>query len=144
MKIKQLGDLNIDLLEGEYHRFVDDDGTRTNYYLCVGLNGTNKLLFHYIDVDGTPVDYVQTTIDNLPEVALNYLTRVIANNDNLIAHVNYYPGWPTGFDLYYDSNCESNLIDDIVQWEKSHNDFAAKEYSYTEIINGKQRPIGQE
>ena len=138
--MKQIGNLTIELLEGEYYRFATVDPTRINYYLCVGTYKTNKILFQYVDTKNEPVDYVQAVIDNLPKVALEYLVDVLNTNEKVLVFISHVPGSITHFDIYYQSDCESNATDDLLDWMMDHNDWAAKQYNYTEIIDGKQRP----
>ena len=137
----KLGDLDVKLLEGEYHRFQEKD--RINFYLCPGLVGTNKLFFQYVDTLGQPVSFVQAVIDNLPKVALEYLVDALNTNENVLVFISHVPGSITRFDIYYQSDCESNATDDLLDWMMDHNDWAAKQYNYTEIIDGKQRPAGE-
>ena len=141
--MKQIGNLTIELFEGEYYRFATADPTRINYYLCVGTYKTNKILFQYVDTKNVPVDYVQAVIDNLPKVALEYLVDVLNTNEKVLVFVSHVPGSITRFDIYYQSDCESNATDDLLDWMMDHNDWAAKQYNYTEIIDGKQRPAGE-
>ena len=136
----KLGDLDVQLLTGEYHRFQEED--RINFYLCPGLVGTNKLLFQYVDTLGQPVNFVQAVVDNIPKVALEYLVDALNTNENVLVFVSHVPGSITRFDIYYQSDCESNATDDLLDWMIDHNDWAAKQYNYTEIIDGKQRPAG--
>ena len=138
--MKQIGNLTIELFEGEYYRFATADPTRINYYLCVGTYKTNKILFQYVDTKNVPVDYVQAVIDNLPKVALEYLVDALNTNENVLVFISHVPGSITRFDIYYQSDCESNATDDLLDWMMDHNDWAAKQYNYTEIIDGKQRP----
>lgn len=141
--IVKLGDLNVKLLEGEYHRFQKDDGNRANFYLCTGLVGENKLLFQYVDTLNQPVDFVKAVVDNIPNVALEYLVNVLNTHKNVLVFVSHLPGCITCFDIYYGSTCESNVTDDLLDWMMDHNDWAAKTFNYTEIIDGKQRPVGE-
>lgn len=139
----ELGDLSVKLLEGEYHRFKQDDDNRPNFYLCPGLVGENKLLFQYVDTLNQPMDFVQTVIDNIPDVALKYLVNVLNTYKNVLVFVSYVPGGITCFDIYYGNTCKSNNTDDLLDWMMDHNDWAAKQYNYTEIIDGQQKPAGK-
>lgn len=73
----KLGDLDVKLLEGEYHRFRPNDARGGNFYLCLGLVGENKILFQYVDTLNQPKDYVQEVLNNIPEIALKYLVKVL-------------------------------------------------------------------
>lgn len=141
MEIK-LGEMNVRLLEGEYHRFRPTGSRGANFYLCVGLIGENKLLFQCVDTLNQPKDYVQAVIDNIPDVALEYLVDVLNTHKNVLVFMSHVPGNITCFDIYYENTCESNVIDDLLDWMTDHNDWAAKQYNYTEIIDGKQFPAG--
>ena len=142
MKMK-FGNSNIefDLLNGEYRKLEEESGKMICYYLCVGLCGANRILFHYIDTTHEPIDFIQSIIDNLIDMALNYLDGVLNANDNVLVHMSLYPGESTGYNIYYGCDCESNDINDLIAWMSNHNDFAAKEYNFTEIIDGHQQHI---
>lgn len=141
MEIK-LGEMNVRLLEGEYHRFRPTGSRGANFYLCVGLIGENKLLFQYVDTLNQPKDYVQAVIDNIPDVALEYLVDVLNTHKNVLVFISHVPSSITCFDIYYGNTCESNAINDLLDWMMDHTDWAAKQYNYTEIIDGKQSPVG--
>lgn len=138
----KLGDLNVKLLEGEYHRFHKEDGSKDYFYLCPGLVGENKLLFQYVDTLYQPVDFVQAVIDNLPTVAIEYLVDVLNTHKNVLVFISHVPGSITCFDIYYGNTCKSNATSDLLDWMMDHNDWAARQYNYTEIIDGKQCPAG--
>jgi hypothetical protein len=142
VKITLGNDVEVTLLpNGEYRRFLED---AISYYLCTGTYNVNKIIFQYIDITNEPVDFVQTIIDNLPEAALHYLIDVLNENDNILVRLTYYPGEQTGFEIYYQCDCESNEVEDLIDYILKNNDFACEEWKYTEIINGHQRYIGQE
>ena len=134
-------ELEYELLNGEYRRYKEHDGNENAEYLCVGLFNTNKVLFQYIDTLNEPVDFVQSVISNIPEYAMDYLVGVLNKNNNIFIRLTFYPGEPTGFEIYYDCDCKENDINSLIKWMNIHNDFAATEYAYTEIINGHQKHI---
>lgn len=140
MKFKN-SNIEFELLNGEYHRLQQESGERICYYLCVGLCGKNKILFHYIDATQEALDYIQTIMNNLIDTAADYLDSVLQTNDNILVHMTLYPGEPTGYEIYYDCDCDSNNISDIVSWMAEHNDFAAAEYNFTEIVDEHQKCI---
>jgi hypothetical protein len=76
-------EFNFELLDGEYRRYVEEDGSRYGEYLCIGVCGANRVLFQYIDTIGESVDFVQQVIDNIPDFALEYLIDVLDKNINL-------------------------------------------------------------
>ena len=136
-------EFEVELLNGEYRRYVNENGVQDAEYLCVGLYGENKILFHYIDTTGTIVDYIQNVMDNIPEYALEYLTNILNKHTNVLVRLTFIPVFPTSFEIYYDSHCESNDVNDIIQWMGENNDFAATEFRYTEVINGHQKCVGE-
>jgi redox-regulated HSP33 family molecular chaperone len=133
---------NFELLDGEYRRYVEND-VQTAEYLCVGVCGKNKILFQYINTAGESIDFVERIVDNIPEFALDYLTDVLTKNDDMLVRLTFIPVLPTSFEIYYNCDCESNVISDIIQWMSENNDFAATEFRYTEIINGHQKCVGE-
>ena len=136
-------ELKFKLLDGEYRRYVDDEGNKHAEYLCVGEFDTSRVLFQYIDTTNEVVDYVQSIISNIPEFALDYLVHALSANDDILARLTFYPGAPTSFEIYYNCYCEENDINGLVDWMSAHNDFAATEYRYTEVINGHQKCVGE-
>ena len=144
MKMQFLNkEFGFELLDGEYRRYVEDDGTRSAEYLCIGVCGKNRILFQYIDTTEDVEDYVQCVVANIPEFALNYLTNVLDKNDNTLTRLTFVPGLPTGFEIYYNCDCEGDSVDKIIEWMWNNNDFVATEFRYTEIRNGHQKCVGE-
>lgn len=141
MKVK-FANKEFELLNGEYRRYVEENGTHSAEYLCVGLCDDNKVLFQYIDTMGEVKDFIQCIIDNIPQFALDYLTDILSKNNNILARITLFPTMPTGFEIYYNCNCKNDDVDSIIQWMGDNNDFAATEYRYTEVINGHQKCVG--
>lgn len=135
-------ELEYELLEGEYRRYVEEEG-QAGEYLCVGVFNTNRVLFHYVDTVKEPVDFVQSVISNIPDFAMDYLINALSENDDMLVRLIFIPGAPTGFEIYYNCYCEENDINSLVAWMSAHNDFAATEYRYTEVINGHQKCVGE-
>lgn len=144
MKVQFLEkEFDFKLLDGEYRRYVEEDGSRSAEYLCVGICGGNKILFQYIDTTGEEIDFVQRVVENIPEFALDYLTDVLSTNDNVLARLTFVPFLPTSFEIYYDCNCNNDDINSIIEWMGNNNDFAATEFRYTEVVNGHQKCVGE-
>jgi hypothetical protein len=137
-------ELEMELLNGEYRRYIDENGTMSARYVCVGILGDNRMLFQYIDTVQEPVDFIQSVISNIPDPALDYLVDVLSENSNVMVMLMFVPGSATGYDIYYDCTCASNDVNSLEQWVMTNNDFAAFEYKYTEITNGHQRCAGTE
>lgn len=135
--------IELELMDGEYRRYVDGDNTRSGEYLCIGICGNNKILFQYIDTTGEAVDFVQRTVDNIPDFALDYLTDVLVKNSDILVRLTFVPVLPTSFEIYYDCDYESNDMNGVIEWMANHNDFAATEFRYTEIVNGHQKCVGE-
>ena len=137
-------ELTLELLNGEYRRYINATDEMRAEYLCVGLLNTNRILFQYIDTVLEPVDYVQSVISNIPEMALEYLVYVLENKENMLVHMVFVPGRETCYDIYYECDCSDNETISLLKWALNHNDCAAFEYKYTEIINGHQVCAGSE
>ena len=133
--------LEYELLDGEYRRYTEEG---YGEYLCVGVIGTNRVLFQYIDTKKESINFVQSLIDNIHDLAIDYLVSALEENDDLLIRLTLYPGTPTSFEIYYNCDCERNDINSLIEWIGTHNDFAAKEYRYTEVKNGHQKYIGEE
>lgn len=131
-------ELDFELLDGEYRRYVDEIGAMSSRYLCVGISGSNRILFQYIDTVHEPVDFIQSVISNIPDPALEYLIDVLSANNNILVALTFVPGCPTSYDIYYECDCNDNNINNLEKWMIDNNDFAAFEYKYTEIINKHQ------
>lgn len=136
-------EFEFELHDGEYRRYVEEDGSRSAEYLCVGIDNTNRILFQYIDTTGDIIDYVQSIVDNIPEFALNYLVNVLSQNDNILIRLTCGSGVSAGFEIYYNCDCKGNSIDDMIEWMWTNNDFEAAEFRYTEIIDGHQKCVGE-
>jgi hypothetical protein len=131
-----------ELLNGEYRRYVDVN-EQSAEYLCIAKHNDNKLLLQYVDTTGLIIDYVQTLMDNLPNIAFDYLMDVISQRQDVLARVTFTPATPTGFEIYYDCDYSGDDIDGIIGWMLEHNDWAAESYRYTEIVNGHQKCVGE-
>ena len=136
-------ELEFKLLDGEYRRYIDEDKNKYAEYLCVGEFDTSRVLFQYIDTTNEVVDYVQSIISNIPEFALDYLVTALSTNNDVLVRLTLYPGEPTSFEIYYHCYCEDNDINNLIGWMGAHNDFAATEYKYTEVVNGHQKCVGE-
>jgi len=132
-----------ELLDGEYRRYVEEDGSQSGEYLCVGTCGTNKIFFQYLDTINEAADFIQRIVENIPDFALEYLTGVLNNNNNILVRLTFMPVLPTAFEIYYDCTCTNNDVDSLIEWMGNNNDFAATEFRYTEVINGHQMCAGQ-
>ena len=139
----QFANREFELLNGEYRRYVEEDGTQEAEYLCVGVYGNNRILFQYIDTSKEAVDFIQRVVDNIPDFALEYLINVFEAKNDVLVRMTFIPMLPTSFEIYYNCDCESNDIDNIIQWMSENNDFAATEFRYTEIVNGHQKCVGE-
>lgn len=136
-------EFDFELLNGEYRRYVEEDGSQSAEYLCVGVYGANRILFQYVDTVGDDVDFVQRIVENIPSFALEYLAEVFDKNNDVLVRLTFIPVLPTSFEIYYDCDCEDNDINSIIGWMSENNDFAATEYRYTEVVNGHQKCVGE-
>lgn len=139
----QFANREFELLNGEYRRYVEEDGTQEAEYLCVGVYGDNRILFQYINTTGEAVDFVQRVVENIPDFALEYLIDVLNKNNNVLVRMTFMPVLPTSFEIYYNCDCQSLDINDMIKWMSDHNDFAATEFRYTEVVNGHQKCVGE-
>jgi hypothetical protein len=139
----QFANKEFDLLDGEYYRYVEEDGTRSGEYLCMGICGENKVLFQYIDTTDEAIDYIKRVVENIPDFALGYLSDVLDKYNNILVRLMFVPALPTSFEIYYNCDCTSNDMDAIIGWMADNNDFAATQYRYTEIVNGHQKCVGE-
>lgn len=131
-----------ELLDGEYRRYVGIQYKGAEY-LCVAKYNGNKILLQYVDTNGEIVDYVQTLMDNMPDMAFDYLVDVMNKQSNVLARATYIPESPTSFEIYYDCDYSKDDIDGIIDWMLDHNDWAAESYRYTEVVNGHQKCVGE-
>ena len=131
-----------ELFDGEYRRYVDVGGRHAEY-LCVAKYNGNRILLQYVDTTGVVVDFVQTLMENMPDFAFDYLMNAMNSQSNVLARAIFVPATPTSFEIYYDSDSNSDNIDEIIDWMLQHNDFAAETYRYTEVVNGHQKCAGE-
>lgn len=131
-----------ELLDGEYRRYVDADSKHAEY-LCIAKYNNNRVLIQYIDTTGVIVNFVQTLMDNMPDMAFDYLMGVMKNSSHVLARATFIPAAPTSFEIYYDCDYTSDDIDGIIEWMLTHNDWAAETYRYTEVVNGHQKCVGE-
>ena len=80
----QFANREFELLNGEYRRYTEEDGTQGAEYLCVGIHGDNRILFQYIDTTRETVDFIQRVVENVPNFALEYLIDVLDKNNNKV------------------------------------------------------------
>lgn len=139
-KFKHRG-FEFELLDGEYRRYVDVDGQCADY-LCIAKYNDNKILLQYVDTTGAIVDFVQTLMDNMPDIAFDYLMSVMESKSNVLVRATFIPATPTSFEIYYDCNYNEDDIDGIINWMLNNNDFAAETYRYTEVVGGHQKCVG--
>lgn len=134
-----------EVLDGEYRRYRNRPGEPEHAeYLCVAKYNGNRILLHHVREDGEIVNFVQTIYDKLPDFAFNYLMNVLNEHQNVVARALYVavPDSITGYEIYYDCDCNSDKVDDIIEWIATHNDFDAADYRYTEVVNGHQKCVG--
>ena len=130
-----------ELLDGEYRKYVGEEGKHAEY-LCIAKYHNNKILLQYVDTTGVITDFVQTLMDNIPNMAFDYLMDVMDKHSNILTRATFIPATPTSFEIYYDCDCNTDDINKIIEWMGNNNDFAAEDYRYTEIIDGHQRCVG--
>lgn len=131
-----------ELLDGEYRRYTGV-GDKHAEYLCVAKYNNNRILIQYVDTTGVIVDFVQTLMDNILDMAFDYLMSVMNNKENILARATFVPATPTSFEIYYDCDYSGDDIDGIIAWMLDHNDWAAESYRYTEVVNGHQKCVGE-
>ena len=56
----------------------------------------------------------------------------------ILIYITRYLDADSCYDIYYDFNGDDLSINGLVDWMQLNNDFAAVNYRYTEIKNGKQ------
>ena len=123
---------------GEIHRLRDDFGNESAYYVAFGNCSGHNILFNYTNIDDYNLDYVSEIINGIPDFAANYLVGVMQSNNNLLIYLTRYMGSDSCYDIYYDFDGDDLSINGLVNWMQLNNDFAAVNYRYTEIKNGKQ------
>ena len=123
---------------GEMHRLRDASGNESEYYVALGSCLGHNIFFNYTCVNSYELDYIAEIINGLPEFASNYLLDVMQNNNNLLIYLTRYIDEDSCYDIYYNFDGDDLSIDGLVNWMQLNNDFAAINYRYTEIKNGKQ------
>lgn len=129
---------SLHLITGETHRLVNDLGQQTSYYIALAECLGHYILFCYTDMNDDSVNYVSEIIDGIPSFASNYLIDVMQNNNSLLIYITRYIDSDSCYDIYYNFNGDDFSIDGLVNWMQLNNDFAAVNYRYTEIKDGKQ------
>ena len=135
---------NFQLGEGEYCRYIEDDGSTSGEYLCNGTFNDNQLLFQYVDLSGEAVNYVERILEKLPDFAFEYLMAILTERQDLAVRLSCITGSPTAYEIYYNYDQADSDVSSFLQWMGTHNDFAAQEFRYTQIINGHQSCIGRD
>ena len=123
---------------GEIHRLRDDLGNESEYYVALGYCLGHNILFNYTNIDDYNLNYINEIIDGVPEFASNYLLEAMRHNDNLLIYLTRYMDVDSCYDIYYDFDGDDMSINGLVNWMQLNNDFAAINYRYTEVKNGKQ------
>lgn len=126
------------VLYGEMHRQIDDYANETAYYIALGHCLGHKIVFCYTNIDNYNMNYVQEIMNGIPNFAANYLLDVMHNNNNLLIYITRYADADSCYDIYYDFDGDDMSISELVNWMQLNNDFAAANYRYTEIKDGKQ------
>ncbi len=136
METVKINNIEFELQNGTMFRFENGEPP---YYCDIGImNNGNRVLFYYTDCTEI-VDYIDGVITHLPKFAAGYLETVLNNNKNVLVRLWYTPGSEVScFEIYYDADCESNDILEVISWMAKHNDFAAANYCYTAVRNGHQ------
>lgn len=129
---------SLTIINGETHRLRDDLGNESEYYVALGNCLGHNILFNYTNIDNYDLDYISEIIMGIPEFASNYLLDVMQHNDNLLIYLTRYLDVDSCYDIYYDFDGDDLSINGLVNWMQLNNDFAAVNYRYTEIKNGKQ------
>ena len=124
--------------DGEIHRLRDDYGNESSYYVALGQCLGHNILFNYTNIVDYNMDYIFEIISGIPTFASNYLLDVMQHNDNLLIYITRYLDVDSCYDIYYNFNGDDLSINGLVNWMQLNNDFAAVNYRYTEIKNGKQ------
>ena len=112
------------------------------YFVAIGTCGTHTILFHRMFEDGQIEDFIESITAGLYNFAEDYLDEVLTNNDNVLVHWSRYRNTPSSYDIYYDFVYDGQPIEEILSWMQLNSDFAAIDYRFTEIKNGKQTAIG--
>ena len=136
MESVKINSVELELQNGTMFRFDNGDPP---YYCDIGImNNGNKVLFYYTDCTEV-IDYIDGVIVHLPTFAAGYLEDILINHKNILVRLWYNPGSEAScFEIYYDCNCTSNDILEVINWMANHNDFATANYCYTEVRNGHQ------
>ena len=127
---------NFELLSGEYYRYQGRE--EDNEYICIGKCGGNTVFFEYLDTTGEVVNYVETIVENLPDIAYGYLMDVLSKHNGILVRIYYLPGETSSYEIYYNYNGNSSEVFYLVDWMQEHNDFANMQYKYTQVIDGHQ------
>lgn len=129
---------SLTISNGEIHRLRDDLGNESIYYVALGHCLGHHILFNYTKINNYDLDYVTEIISGVPKFASDYLLDVMQHNNNLLIYLTRYVDTDSCYDIYYDFDSDDLSIDGLVNWMQLNNDFAAVNYRYTEIKNGKQ------
>lgn len=134
-----------EVLDGEYRSYPLDMGFHADFF-CLAKYGDNRILVHYIDTKNKSVDYTNIVFENIPGHVFEYLIDVLSKETNILVHASYVSvdGCVSKVDIYYDCDCSSNCIDDLLVWTFDHNDFEAETSRFTEIRNGHRKSIDQQ
>lgn len=111
------------------------------YFVAIGTCGTHTILFHRMFESDQIEDFIDSIITGLPSQAEDYLDEVLTTNDNVLVHWSRYHNTPSAYDIYYDFTGDNQSIEEMLNWMQLNSDFAATNYRYTEIKDGKQTVI---
>lgn len=127
----------ITIKDGALVRSFDADP----YFVAIGYCDTHTILFHRMFDNNQIEDFIDSIITGLPDIAEDYLDEVLSENDNVLVHWSKYKDAPSAYDIYYDFTGDNDSIEEILNWMQLNSDFAATNYRYTEIKDGKQTVI---
>ena len=130
---------NIKIINSEIT--VDKNNDTTYFDALCECNG-NQLMVNYIEDSGkTPNDFVFAVLDNIYTHALEYLSNVLLDNENVFVNMFRCKDHPTAYDIYYDCTDSFETPADAARWIMKHGGIVNNGHYYTETRDGGKTAI---
>lgn len=130
---------NIKIINSEIT--VDKNNDTTYFDALCECNG-NQLMVNYIeDSSKTPNDFVFAVLDNVYTHALEYLSNVLLDNENVFVNMFRCKDHPTAYDIYYGCEDQFETPADAARWVLAHGGIKNNGHYYTETRDDKKTAI---
>ena len=120
---------------------VNKNNNTTCYDAICDCNGNQIMLTDIVESDNTPVDWGFDVLNHVHSTALEYLSKVLLGNENVLVNVFRYKDNPTAYDIFYGCDAKFETPCEAAQWLIAHGGVVNNGHYYTETRDGKKTAI---